>query len=192
MLQLTSQSKENRWVRVGHGVWQHLKCQIGDVGWKGLSQTKDNISKQIASLQNSWQPHEQAKSMTCKSGPNSTQGFSLICSMHEITTSSDAPNPGGPYMQQIIMTWVCASQASITITTNHFPEDKHHTGRIDESLLWINLMNPTCWAWLLESRYVQSCHLGQIKFYFMSPRRREKYPLPSIMHPLNKSQTKSC
>jgi hypothetical protein len=132
------------------------------------------------------------KAWHAKSGPNSTQGFSLICSMHEITTSSDAPNPGGPYMQQIIMTWVCASQASITITTNHFPEDKHHTGRIDESLLWINLMNPTCWAWLLESRYVQSCHLGQIKFYFMSPRRREKYPLPSIMHPLNKSQTKSC
>ncbi len=45
----------------GHGVWQHLKCQIGDVGEKGPSPTKDNISKQISSLQNSWQPHEQAK-----------------------------------------------------------------------------------------------------------------------------------
>ncbi len=90
------------------------------------------------------------KAWHAKSGPNSTQGFSLICSMLEITTSSDAPNQGRPYMQQIIMTWVCASQS---VNYNHyksFPEDKHHTGKIDESLLWINLMNPTCWAWLLD------------------------------------------
>jgi len=46
----------------GHGVCQHLKCQIGDVGEKGDHPKQRTIfSKQISSLQNSWQPHEQAK-----------------------------------------------------------------------------------------------------------------------------------
>jgi hypothetical protein len=70
------------------------------------------------------------KAWHAKSGPNSTQGFSLICSMHEITTSSDAPNQGRPYMQQIITTWVCASQVSITITTNHSPKISITLGRL--------------------------------------------------------------